>query len=155
MHSRAKTDYTCLLMVSSGMTSRDTGCLLLCLRPPCMEPVPGHATISRHPAGIPTDWLEDATARTARMCIGEAGLRMPMVAADSTGVETGRYGTAVRPDRDRSKFAPKTARTCLKWHVLAMPETGTVLASRITPGRTGDSPLLRKRTRSRALFSQA
>ena len=59
------------------------------------EHVPDHTTIARHLQTIPYCWLT-RTARTARLCMAEAGGSTGSLGADSSGVETTKYETVVR-----------------------------------------------------------
>ena len=61
------------------------------------EPIPDHTTMARHPQTIPCGWLTAMLARTAKMCMTQEGGATGPLGADSSGVETTRYETVVRP----------------------------------------------------------
>ena len=143
VHSDSKMHCVCILMVVMNLTYRDMQNIIPRLGLPWDEPVPDHTTIARHLGRMSAKWLEGVLAETARMCIGESGREVGMLAADSTGVETLRYEKQSRPDRIRHGFAGKRVRRYLKWHVVAALDHGTILVSRITPGSRNDSPVLR------------
>ena len=71
-----------------------------------------------------------------------AGATEGILAADSTGVETGRYETAERPDKARHEFVPKRVKRYLKWHVTVMLGLQIILSCRITSNRTTDTVVL-------------
>ena len=80
-------------------------------------------------------------ARAARLCMAEAGGATGPLGADSSGVETTRYGTVVRPLKREKDFV-ETAQEYLKYHIVAVLGIQIILESEITPGNVNDMTML-------------
>ena len=61
--------------------------------------------------------------------------------ADSSGVETARYGTVVRPLKRERDFV-EMAQEYLKYHIVAVLGLQIILESKITPGNIHDTAML-------------
>ena len=73
IHSKAKLDFACLLMMADNNTYRGVVSNLRNMRTPWDdEPIPDHTTLVRHMQTIPNDWLDLIIAETASRCIDEA-----------------------------------------------------------------------------------
>ena len=75
------------------------------------EPIPDHATMARHLQTIPYDWPTPMLARTAKMCMTQTGGATGPLGADSSGVETTRYVTVVRPLKRERDFVETPRRS--------------------------------------------
>lgn len=106
VHFKDKLDFICILMVAWHKTSRDMESDLPVINMPWWnsEPVPDHTTTSRHRQTVPHGWLTAIRAGTARLCMVGAGGATGPLGADSSGVETARYGTVVRPLKRERDF---------------------------------------------------
>ena len=136
-------DFICILMVAWNETSRDMEGDLSVVKMPWWngEPVPDHTATSRHLQAIPYGWLTAMLARTARLCMAEADGAAGPPGADSSGVETARYGTVVRPLKRERNFV-ETAQEYLKYHIVAVLGLQIMLESEITPGNVSDTAML-------------
>ena len=143
VHSKAKLDFICLLMVAWHKTSRDMESDLSVIKMPWTgEPIPDHTTISRHLQTIPHDWLAGMLARTARLCMDEAAGTTGPLGADSSGVETARYETITRPLKSERDFVRMAQKEYLKYHITAVLGLQIILESEITSSRVGDITML-------------
>ena len=144
VHSKDKLDFICILMVAWHKTSRDMESDLSVINIPWWngEPVPDHTTISRHLQAIPYGWLTAMLARTARLCMAEAGGATGPLGADSSGVETTRYETVVRPLKREKDFVEMAQKEYLKYHIVAVLGLQIILESEITPGNVNDVTML-------------
>ena len=88
--------------------------------------------MARHLQTIPHGWLTAMLTRTARLCMAEADGATGPLGADSSGVETTRYGTVVRPLKREKDFV-ETAQEYLKYHIVAVLGIQIILESEITP----------------------
>ena len=144
VHSKDKLDFICILMVAWHKTSRDMESDLLVIRMPRWtgEPIPDHTTIARHLQTIPYGWLTAMLARTAKMCMTEAGRATGPLGADCSGVETTRYETVVRPLKREGDFVETAQKEYLKYHIIAVLGLQIVLESEITSGNVNDVTVL-------------
>ena len=131
-------------MVAWHKTSRDMESDLSVINMPWWagEPVPDHTTIARHPQTIPHGWLTAMLARAARLCMVEAGGATGPPGADSSGVETTRCGTIVRPLKREKDFVETAQKAYLKYHTVAILGLQIILESEITPGNVSDTAML-------------
>ena len=121
VHSRAKLDFICILMVAWHKTSRDMESDLSVIKIPWVgEPVPDHTTLARHLQTISQDWLDTILTKTATLCVAEAGSATGPLGADSSGVETTRYETVTRPLKSEKNFVEMARKAYLKYHVIAI-----------------------------------
>ena len=111
VHSWEKLVCICILMVIFGLTYRDMQNTVPSLNLPWNndEPYPDHTWIARTFKKIPLKYLEDILTRSAYLCLKEsAGWKKKeeglLLASDSTGIETDRYGYEVRPVKKNKKF---------------------------------------------------
>ena len=81
-------------------------------------------------------------ARAARLCMAEAGGATGPLGADSSGVETTRYGTVVRPLKREKDFVEVAQKAYLKYHIVAVLGLQVILESEITPGNVNDMTML-------------
>jgi hypothetical protein len=136
-------------MVVLSLTVRDAENLVprLNLPPPWAgEPCPDHSTIHRAYQNIPASYLDSILGRAALLCVAESGWRTErgMLAADSTGVETDRYESAMKPSRGKKAGFEKTRTlTYLKYHVVVVLDYLIILKAVVTASRCADSPTLR------------
>ena len=94
VHSWEKLVCICILMVVFGSTYRDVQNIAPSLNLPWNnEPYPDHTWISRTFKKIPLKYLN--VIRSAYLCLNESGWKKGILASDSTGVETDRYGYEV------------------------------------------------------------
>ena len=144
IHSKDKLDFICILMVAWHKTSRDMESDLSAIKIPRWtgEPIPDHTTIARHLQTIPYDWLTAMLARTAKMCMTEAGGATGPLGADSSGVGTTRYETVARPLKKEGEFVETAQKECLKYHIIAVLGLQIVLESEITSGNVNDVTML-------------
>ena len=73
--------------------------------------------------------------------MAEAGGATGPLGADSSGVETTRYGTVVRPLKREKDFV-EMAQEYLKYHIVAVLGLQIILESEITPGNVNDTAML-------------
>ena len=67
IHSKAKLDFACLLMMADNNACRGIESDLRDVRTPWdSEPIPDHTTLVRHFQTLPVDWLDLILAETAR-----------------------------------------------------------------------------------------
>ena len=67
VHSRAKLDFICILMVAWHKTSRDMESDLSVIKIPWAgEPTPDHTTLARYLQTIPQDWLDMILTKTGQ-----------------------------------------------------------------------------------------
>ena len=144
VHSKDKLDFICILMVAWHKTSRDMESDLSVIRIPRWtgEPIPDHTAIARHLQTIPYGWLTAMLARTAKMCMTEAGGATCPLGADSSGVETTRYETVVRPLKRERDFVETAQKEYLKYHIVAVLGLQIILESEITPSNVNDVTML-------------
>ena len=128
VHSRAKLDFICILMVAWHKTSRDMESDLSVIKIPWAgEPVPDHTTLARHLQTISQDWLDTILTKTATLCVAEAGSATGPLGADSSGVETTRYETVTRPLKSEKNFV-EMARKASFYSTCSVPSrAGTIL----------------------------
>jgi Transposase DDE domain len=149
VHSWEKLVCICILMVIFGLTYRDMQNTVPSLNLPWNndEPYPDHTWIARTFKKIPLKYLEDILTRSAYMCLKEsAGWKKEeglLLASDSTGIETDRYGYEVRPVKKNKKFELIKVKQYLKWHIIAVLDHLVILSVRTTNKNTHDSPVLR------------
>lgn len=144
VHSKDKLDLICILMVAWHKTSRDMESDLSVIKLPWWngEPVPDHTTISRHLQALPYGWLTRMLAETAKLCMAAAGPATGPLGADSSGVETTRYETVVRPLKRERDFVEMAQKEYLKYHITAILGLQIILESEITPGNVNDTTML-------------
>ena len=144
VHSKDKLDFICILMVAWHKTSRDMESDLSVIKLPWWtgEPVPDHTTIARHLQTIPYGWLAGMLAETARLCMAEAGGATGPLGADSSGAETTRYETVVRPLKREKDFVEMIQKEYLKYHIVAVLGLQIILESEITPSNVNDVTML-------------
>ena len=144
VHSKDKLDFICILMVAWHKTSRDMESDLSVIKLPWWngEPVPDHTTISRHLQAIPYGWLAGMLAETARLCMAEVAGATGPLGADSSGVETTRYETVVRPLKRKRDFVEMARKEYLKYHITAVLGLQIILESEITSGSVNDVAML-------------
>lgn len=144
VHSWEKLVCICILMVVFGSTYRDIQNIVPSLNLPWNnEPYPDHTWISRTFKKIPLQYLEEMLTRSAYLCLNESGWKKGILASDSTGVETDRYGYEIRPVKSKKKFEKIRVKQYLKWHVTAILDHLIILNTRVTSSKTHDSPVLR------------
>jgi DDE family transposase len=143
VHSWEKLVCVCLLMIILGYTFRDMQNEVPNLNLPWNEPYPDHSTIHRAYQQIPQEYLDALLERTALLCIEESGWSKGVLASDSSGVETDRYHTVVKPNRKKRTFEEVRQRTFLKYHIVAILDHLIILRARVTSYRVHDSPVLR------------
>ena len=80
--------------------------------------------------------------RTARLCMTEAGGATGPLGTDSSGVETNRCGTVVRPLKRERDFVEMAQKEYLKYHIIAVLGLQIILESEITPGNVTDTAML-------------
>ena len=143
VHSRAKLDFICILMVAWHKTSRDMESDLSVIKIPwASEPVPDHTTLARHLQTISQDWLDTILTKTATLCVAEAGSATGPLGADSSGVETTRYETVTRPLKSEKNFVEMARKAYLKYHVIAILGLQIILESEITTSSISDTTML-------------
>ena len=144
VHSKDKLDFICILMVAWHKTSRDMESDLSVIKLPWWtgEPVPDHTTIPKHLQTIPYGWLAWMLAKTAKLCMIEAGPATGPLGADSSGVETTRYETVVRPLKRERDFVEMARKEYLKYHITAVLGLQIILESEITSGNVNDVAML-------------
>lgn len=148
IHSWEKLVCVCLIMVVMGYTFRDMQNLVPKLDLPWRgEPYPDHTTIWKAYSSIPEDYLDETLDRSAQLCIRESGWSRGLLASDSSGVETDRYHTVIRPNRKKKTFEEVREKTFLKYHIIAILDHLIILRARVTDGRAADSPTLRRMLR--------
>ena len=143
VHSWEKLLCICLIMVVMGYTFRDMQSYVPKLNLPWKEPYPDHTTIWKAYSKIPEDYLESLLERTAQLCIEEVKWSRGMLASDSSGVETDRYETVIRPNKRERRFEKVRRLLYLKYHIIAILDHLIILRARVTSYRAGDSPTLR------------
>ncbi len=143
VHSKDKPDFICILMVAWHKTSRDMESDLSVIKIPrwTSESIPDHTTIARRLQTIPYGWLTAMLARTAKMCMTEAGGATGPPGADSSGVETTRYETVVWPLK-RERDLVETIQEYLKYQIIAVLGLQIVLESDIASGNVNDVTML-------------
>ena len=144
VHSDDKMDFICLLMVALNLPYRGIEKWLLVLKIPWNEPVPDHTTISRHLQTIPQDWLDSILAETARRCMEAVGWTEGSLGADSSAVETDRYGLVTRLNGKEGIPVETLQKIYLKYHIVAILGLQIILKSMITSSNVNDSPMLPK-----------
>ena len=145
IHSWEKLVCICILMVVFGSTYRDIQNIVPSLNLPWNnEPYPDHTWISRTFKKIPLIYLERVLIWSAYLCLKESGWKKGILASDSTGVETNRYGYEVRFIKNSSKkFEKIRVKQYLKWHITGILDHLIILNTRLTSKKTHDSPVLR------------
>ena len=144
VHSDDKMDFICLFMVAPNLTYRGVEKWLLVLKIPWNEPVPDHTTIARHLQTIPPDWLDSILAETARRCMETVGWTEGSLGADSSAVETDRYGLVTRLNGKEGISVETLQKIYLKYHIVAILGLQIILKSMITSSDVNDSPMLPK-----------
>ena len=140
VHSREKLDFLLLLMMADDDTYRGIVADLQSMRTPWDdEPVPVHTTLVRHAQTVPEEWLEHILAETARLCLKEVGDATGPLAADSSGMETTRYGMVERPNKKKRDFVMTRQKIYWKYHIAAILGLQIILAAVGTPGSVNDS----------------
>ena len=144
IHSKDKMYLICILMVAWHKTSRDMKGDLSVIKLPWWngEPVPDHTTIARHLQTIPYDWLAGMLAETARLCMAEAAGATGPLGADSSGVETTRYETVVRPLKREKDFVEMARKKYLKYHITAVLGLQIILELETMSGNVNDVTML-------------
>ena len=144
VHSKDKLDFICILMVVWHKTSRDMESDLSVINMLWWngKSVPDHTTIARHLQTVPYGWLTAILAGTVRLCMAEADGTTGPLGADSSGVETTRYGTVVRPLKRERDFVGMAQKEYLKYHIVAVLGLQIILESEITPGNIHDTAML-------------
>lgn len=143
VHFRVKLDFICILIVAWHKTSRDIESDLSVIKIPWTgEPVPDHATLTRRLQTIPQEWLDTILAKTATLCVAEAGSATGPLGADSSSVETTRYDTVTRPLKSEKSFVEMARKAYLKYHVIAIRGLQIVLESEITISSVNDITML-------------
>ena len=136
IHSKAKLDFACLLMMVDNNTYRGIESDLRDMRTPWNnEPIPDHTTLVRHFQTLPADWLDLILAETARRCIKEVSKATGPLGVDSSGAETTRYEDVERPDRKKRDFVETRQKTYWKYHIMAILGLQIVLAALAALGR--------------------
>jgi len=140
IHSWEKMVFLVALMVHLDCPLRTMESLAPTLKLPWHEPVPDHTTLHRAMKNTLKKYLEDMLAETVRPCVHAAGWNRKegLMAADSSGVETDRYESAVIACRRRRR------RRHLALHITAILDIMVVTAVQVTSSRTRDSPTLRR-----------
>ena len=143
IHSKEKLDFACLWMMADNQTYRKTESDMGEMRIPWDdEPVPDHTTLVRHMQTIPSEWMDEILAETARLCLAEVGGADAPLGADSSGTETTRYEQAERPDRDARGFVEKPQKIYWKYHITAVLGLQIILTAMATPGNVNDINML-------------
>lgn len=144
VHSGDKPDFIRMLMVAWNETARDMeGDLHVTSMPRWNgEPVPDHATTSRHPQAIPHGWLAAMPAGTAGPCMAGADGAAGPPGADSSGAETAGYGTVVRPLKKEGDFVETAQKAYLKHRTVAVPGLRVMPESETAPGNVNDAAML-------------
>ena len=142
-HSWEKMVFLVALMVHLNCPLRKMESLTPTLKLPWHEPVPDHTTLHRAVKNIPKRYLEKLLAETVRLCIHATGWNRKegLMAADSSGVETDRYESAVIACRRRRRKRHLTI------HITAILDIMVVTAVQVTSSRTRDSPTFRRMVR--------
>ena len=81
-------------------------------------------------------------ARTARLCMAEAGGATGPLGVDSSGVETTRHHTVVRPLKRKKDFVEIAQKEYLKYHIVTVLGLQIILESDITPSNINDVTML-------------
>ena len=93
----------CILIQVEGLTFRDAENAVEGWGLSWEGRVPDHTTIARAFASLVHEWLDRMVSLTSDMCLDEADKASEIgcgrLAADSTGVETDRYGMQERPSK--------------------------------------------------------
>ena len=143
IHSKAKLDFACLLMMADNRTYRGIESDLRDVRTPWNnEPIPDHTTLVRHFQTLPADWLDLILAETARRRIKEVSKATGPLGVDSSGAETTRYEDVERPDRKRRDLVETRQKTYRKCHITAILGLQIILAAFTTPGNVSDTTML-------------
>ena len=143
IHSWQKLACICLLMVVMGYTLRDMQNQVPRLSLPWDEPYPDHSTIHRAYQKLPVDYLDALLERTAQLCIRESNWSKGLLASDSSGVETDRYETVIRPNRRKKRFEEVRRLFYLKYHIIAILDHLIILKARVTSYRASDCRTLK------------
>ena len=106
------------------------------------KPIPDHITLARHLQTIPHEWLDTILAKTATLCVAEAGSATGPLGADSSGVETTRYETVTRPLKSEKSFVEMARKAYLKYHIIAILGLQLILESKITASNVNDITML-------------
>ena len=130
-------------MVILGSTFRDMQNDVPLLNLPWNEPYPDHSTIHKAFQKLNQDYLDLILERTAYFWIKEASWKKGILGVDSSGVETDRYETVVRPNKEEGCFQDVRRRIFLKYHIVAILDYLIVLKAKITSEHLADSPVLR------------
>ena len=132
-------------MVILGSTFRDTQNAVPSLNLPwnSYEPYPDHSTIHKAFQKIDADYLDLMLEKTAYLCIAETSWKKGVLGTDSSGVETDRYETVVRPNKKKGCFEEVRKQIYLKYHIVAILDYLVILRAKITSDRCADSPVLR------------
>ena len=140
VHIREKLDFLLLLMMADDDTYRGIVADLKSMRRSWDdEPVPVRTTLVRHAQTVPEEWLKHVLAETARLCLKEVGDATGPLAADSSGMETTRYGMAGRPNKKKRDFVMTRQKIYWKYHIAAILGLYIILAAVGTPGSVNDS----------------
>ena len=108
VHCQEKLDFACLWMMADNQTYRQTESDLGGMRTIWDgEPAPDHTAPVRCMLTVPSEWMDEILAETARRCLDETDGADAPLAADSSGAETARCEQAERPDRDARGFVEK------------------------------------------------
>ena len=91
---------------------------------------------------IPSEWMDEILAETARRCLAEVGEADAPLGADSSGAETTRYEQAERPDKDARDFVEKPQKIYWKCHITAVLGQQIILTAVATPGKLNDVNML-------------
>ena len=133
----------CILIQVEGLTFRDAENAVEGWGLSWEGRVPDHTTIARAFASLDPEWLDRTVSLTADMCLDEADKASEIgcgrLAADSTGVETDRYGVQERPSKKEGDFKPVRVKTYLKWHILAAVGLQVILSCRMTASNVADT----------------
>jgi hypothetical protein len=143
VHSWEKLVCICIIMVVMGYSFRDMQNNVPSLNLPWNEPYPDHSTIHKAFQKIDEDYLDLILEKTAYLCIKETSWKKGVLGADSSGVETDRYETVMRPNKKKGCFEEVRRRIFLKYHVVAILDYLVILRAKITSERQNDSPVLR------------
>jgi hypothetical protein len=145
VHSWEKLVCICIIMVILGSTFRDMQNDVPTLNIPWnqYEPYPDHSTIHKAFKKLDEDYLDLILEKTAYLCIKEASWQNGTLGADSSGVETDRYETVIRPNKKKGCFENVRKRIYLKYHIVAILDYLIILRAKITSERRNDSPVLR------------
>ena len=144
VHSKAKLDFACIMMLLCGYTYRDTEEYVRRAPHPWRdEPVPDHSWLTKHMQTVDIVWMNQLVAESALLCMGEIPEDTSSAAPDSTAVETDRYEDAQRPDKKKKGFVATRVKTYLKYHITVILGYQIVLAALITASNVTDTEMLK------------